>query len=284
MGGNIPYMKLGFRNLDDLLKSMKDVVSSSINYLDGLLYVKAVPLAGSSHINELVQGQRKAKKKKSNTFTPKYKTFRVASTVAPNRNFNRNYSTYKAPPRFVNPSAYSQHDNRANLTPQLMQPRQETSAPALQPSRPNYTAAFKAHNTDKVPTRFGNPPAYIQHDNRANLTPQLMQPRQERPQSRLNYSAALESAYNQHDNRANLIPQLMQPRLQTSPPVLPPSRPNHLVAFESHNSNFNSNNNLNNLVDRSQNVVKIPLQQLNKPQVFHNFIKSLVNVLNIHVY
>ena len=42
MGGHIPYMKLKFSCLNDLLKSIPDVASSYTDNLDGLLYVKVV--------------------------------------------------------------------------------------------------------------------------------------------------------------------------------------------------------------------------------------------------
>ena len=64
MGTPLPYAKLVYQRMDDFLRSIPDVVSSYTNYTDGLLYVKAVPLEGSAHINELVREQRSAKKKK----------------------------------------------------------------------------------------------------------------------------------------------------------------------------------------------------------------------------
>jgi hypothetical protein len=57
-------VKLGFQFLDKLLRTIRDVVSSHTDYTGDFLYVKAMSLTGSAHINELVQGQRKAKKKK----------------------------------------------------------------------------------------------------------------------------------------------------------------------------------------------------------------------------
>lgn len=88
MGTPMPYAKLGYKQMDDFLRSIPDVVNSYTNYMDGMLYVKAVPLKGSSHINELVHGQRAPKKKKlgSNySMTSRFKSFRVSSQVAPDR-------------------------------------------------------------------------------------------------------------------------------------------------------------------------------------------------------
>ena len=61
IGSSIPFFKLGYKQLDDLLMNMPDVVSYSVG-ADGQLYVKVVPREESSHINELVHGQRKARK------------------------------------------------------------------------------------------------------------------------------------------------------------------------------------------------------------------------------
>lgn len=84
MGTPLPHVKLGYQHMDDFSRSIPDVVSFYTNCMDGLLYVKAVPLGnicgslfnvsfpeklwlldeGSAHKNELVREQRSAKKKK----------------------------------------------------------------------------------------------------------------------------------------------------------------------------------------------------------------------------
>jgi hypothetical protein len=44
MGTPLPHVKLGYQHMDDFLRSIPDVVSFYTNCMDGLLYVKAVPL------------------------------------------------------------------------------------------------------------------------------------------------------------------------------------------------------------------------------------------------
>ncbi|KAI9552460.1 hypothetical protein GHT06_022826 [Daphnia sinensis] len=140
IGNPIPYAKLGYRCMDDLLKSMPDVVSSYTNPMDGLLYVKAVPLEGSSHINELVRGQRtsKSKKKKGSGYSlsSKIRGFRVSSQVAPNRNFNKNYNSLKPHERYdshkttnwTRPPSCSVPDNYSNFSARIGQLNQQTSS------------------------------------------------------------------------------------------------------------------------------------------------------------
>lgn len=60
-GAILPYRQLGFSNINDLLKSMPDVVSCHNS--NGNVLVKAVLKNESAHINKLVQGQKGTKKR-----------------------------------------------------------------------------------------------------------------------------------------------------------------------------------------------------------------------------
>lgn len=60
-GATLPYRQFGFSNLNDLLRSMPDVVSCQNS--NGNVLVKAVLRNESAHINKLVQGQKGAKKR-----------------------------------------------------------------------------------------------------------------------------------------------------------------------------------------------------------------------------
>ena len=60
--GSIPYDKLGFTSLEAFLKSAPSVVQCTSAM--GHMMVQAVPQKGSSHIYQLVQGQKKSKKSK----------------------------------------------------------------------------------------------------------------------------------------------------------------------------------------------------------------------------
>lgn len=231
IGTPIPYFKLGYKNMDDLLKSMPDVVSSYTNAIDGLLYVKAVPLEGSSHINELVRGQRtsKPKKKKSNGYSlnSKFRGFRVSSQVAPNRNFNKNYNSFKPHERYDNsktenilrPTYFSVPDNSSNLPPRFMQLNQQTSLLGVPPStfqvkKPNFstynqTGLFHSvshvvsnnnHNmNNNINQTFGKQQNWVEKETvvlqpsgSSNSTPVIQ------PQG--------------SSGRAHMTPQLMQPR------------------------------------------------------------------------
>jgi hypothetical protein len=60
-GSNLPFRQLGFANVNELLKSMPDVVSCQ--NLSGSVLVKAVLKNETAHINKLVQGQKGTKKR-----------------------------------------------------------------------------------------------------------------------------------------------------------------------------------------------------------------------------
>lgn len=59
-GTPLPYRKFGYNNINELLKSIPDVVACQ--YHDGNLFVRAIPKNVSAHINKLVQGQKAPKK------------------------------------------------------------------------------------------------------------------------------------------------------------------------------------------------------------------------------
>ncbi len=60
LGVHVPYVKLSFQILDELLKiTIRDVVLSNNYYVYDLLYVKAVPLAGSAPLMNLSKVQEK---------------------------------------------------------------------------------------------------------------------------------------------------------------------------------------------------------------------------------
>lgn len=61
IGERIPYSKLGFRNLEDFIKSDPSLLTKSIN---GEIFVDARVSEKSSHISELVNKQKGVKKKK----------------------------------------------------------------------------------------------------------------------------------------------------------------------------------------------------------------------------
>jgi hypothetical protein len=60
-GSHLPYRQLGFASVNDLLKSIPDVVSC--HNVNGGVLVKAVLKNESAHINKLVQGQKGTKKR-----------------------------------------------------------------------------------------------------------------------------------------------------------------------------------------------------------------------------
>lgn len=60
-GANLPFRQLGFANVNDLLRSMPDVVTCQVS--NGIVLVKAVVKNESAHINKLVQGQKGTKKR-----------------------------------------------------------------------------------------------------------------------------------------------------------------------------------------------------------------------------
>ena len=57
----MPFRQLGFPNVNDLLRSMPDVVTCQVS--NGNVLVKAVVKNESAHINKLVQGQKGTKKR-----------------------------------------------------------------------------------------------------------------------------------------------------------------------------------------------------------------------------
>ena len=223
MGTPLPYAKLGYQRMDDFLRSIPDVVSSYTNYTDGLLYVKAVPLEGSAHINELVQEQRPAKKRKplSSNYSMgnRFKSFRVSSQVAPNRNFNRNYNTYKPPERLDNSrngsfsKPYLSNNSSYTLPPRFMKINQETSpsAPLLQKS-----FYFSSSNySQRAPTMTGS----TMFSNNQNINnnkmftkPTIMEPKPVAVLANSNLNVTAAKTSQGVPGRAHLIPQLMQPR------------------------------------------------------------------------
>ena len=132
MGGHIPYMKLKFSCLNDLLKSIPDVASSYTDNLDGLLYVKVVPQEGSKHISDLVHGQKESVKK-----TPKAKTYNLSyanrlKTFQASNHFNWNNNNLRMSQK---PQSFSKQDNCSHLVPKLPQPTQPTQKfPSATPS------------------------------------------------------------------------------------------------------------------------------------------------------
>ena len=221
MAGNIPYIKLGFRSLDLMLKSIPDVVYANTNYIDGLLYVKAVPQAGSEHINALVQGQRKAKKKKpsaktyNSSYANRFKTFRVSTSVAPNRNFNRNNTNYRMP---YKPQSFSEHDNHSNLVPQLMEPRQPTTQQVPAPSPP----VWKPRAYSPPPRFRPNPPVHpTDSKNWSNMNKKVSN----------NLTNSTPAVPRVPEDRSHLKPQPMLPRtpakvsLPSETKIAPPTPP-----------------------------------------------------------
>lgn len=242
MGTVMPYAKLGYNQMDDFLRSIPDVVSSYTNFQDGMLYVKAVPLEGSSHINELVQGQRSAKKKKTNSnfsMGSRFKSFRVSSQVAPNPNFNRNYNSnfnaYKPPERFDNtrsgtftrPPLYSSQFKNSNMPPRFVKLYNQAplSVPVMQ--KPNFPPS--SNYSQRVPTTTG-PSMFSNSYNINNNKPltvanAAMEPKPFAVSLQLNVTPA--NKPQGVPGRAHLTPQLMQPRtpaLQVQPdkPATPP--------------------------------------------------------------
>lgn len=70
-GAALPFRKLGFSSLNELLKSIPDVVSCS--YIDGIIFVRAIPKNETAHINKLVQGQKAPKKNPRMQQPPSYR-------------------------------------------------------------------------------------------------------------------------------------------------------------------------------------------------------------------
>lgn len=60
MGQKIPYKKLGFSNLEELINSESSLIIEKIN---GDIFVDAQRSEKSSHISDLVQKQKGSKKK-----------------------------------------------------------------------------------------------------------------------------------------------------------------------------------------------------------------------------
>jgi hypothetical protein len=223
MGTPLPYAKLGYQRMDDFLRSIPDVVSSYTNYTDGLLYVKAVPLEGSAHINELVREQRPAKKRKplSSNYSMgnRFKSFRVSSQVAPNRNFNRNYNTYKPPERLDNSrngsfsKPYLSNNSSYTLPPRFMKINQETSSSAPQLQKSSY---FSSSNySQRAPTTTG-PTMFSNNQNINNnkmfTKPTMMEPKPVAVLANSNLNVTGAKTSHGVPGRAHLIPQLMQPR------------------------------------------------------------------------
>lgn len=246
VGNHIPYVKFGFKTLDDFLRSIPDVVSSYS--IGNILFVKAVPLQASCHINSLVQGQRKAKKSKSakKNWAGRFKSFRVASSIAPNRNFNRNYNnthyisrlpdslrgqnlSYATKVPFRPPASF---DVRSHLVPQVMLPKessqtvdQSTGNSSTQPvpgplffnGRPSSTTNDMKpfDNVNSSTVSDSNSMMKLQ-DDRANLRPQLKQshlaPQQDCQVSLVNQPNTKMRFQHSHDDRADLKPQIMQPQ------------------------------------------------------------------------
>lgn len=65
MGKTIPYSELGFRNLEEFIKSEPSLLLKTIN---GEKFVDAALSEKSSHIANLVQRQKPSKKKKVYVF------------------------------------------------------------------------------------------------------------------------------------------------------------------------------------------------------------------------
>ncbi len=242
MGTAMPYAKLGYNQMDDFLRSIPDVVSSYTNYQDGMLYVKAVPLEGSSHINELVQGQRSSKKKKTNSkfsMSSRFKSFRVSSQVAPNRNFNRNYNsnfnTYKPPERFDNttsgnftrPPLHSSNVQCNNLPPRFMKLNNQAPLSVTPMQKPNFPPSSiysQRVQTTTGPSMFSN--NYSINNNKMLTKPNAMM---EHKPFAMPLSLNVAPANKSHGvpGRAHLTPQLMQPRtpapqVQSDKPATPP--------------------------------------------------------------
>jgi len=228
----MPFAKLGYQRMDDFLKSIPDVVSSYTNYQDGMLYVKAVPLAGSSHINELVQGQRTSKKKKATSnysMISRFKSFRVSSQVAPNRNFNRNYNTCKPPERSDNTRNGNSirqplYQNQSyNLPPRFMNLNHQApvSTPLMQ--KPNFLPP--STYSPRVPTTTG--PRMFSNNYNINNNKIFTNPKMEPKPVAVPLSLSITPANKPQGvpGRAHLTPQLMQPRTpapQSDTPATPP--------------------------------------------------------------
>ncbi|XP_045034249.1 LOW QUALITY PROTEIN: uncharacterized protein LOC116929146 [Daphnia magna] len=242
IGNPIPYVKLGYKCMDDLLKSMPDVVSSYTNAMDGLLYVKAVPLEGSSHINELVRGQRtsKPKNKKGGGYSlnSKIRGFRVSSQVAPNRNFNRNYNSLKPHERYdsnktgnlIRPPSYAIPDNCSNWPPRIRQLNQQTGLLGA------YTSNIKLEKpnvSNYNHTGFFQSVPHVSSKNNYNMNQLFMQ----QPNFVESNSVAVPLSFIWNStsvkklqvvpDRTRMTPQLMQPRttVPQTPQVMQPRTP-----------------------------------------------------------
>ncbi|KAK4037227.1 hypothetical protein OUZ56_029266 [Daphnia magna] len=242
IGNPIPYVKLGYKCMDDLLKSMPDVVSSYTNAMDGLLYVKAVPLEGSSHINELVRGQRtsKSKNKKGSGYSlnSKIRGFRVSSQVAPNRNFNKNYNSLKPHERYdsnktgnlIRPPSYAIPDNCSNWPPRIRQLNQQTGLLGA------YTSNIKLEKpnvSNYNHTGFFQSVPHVSSKNNYNMNQLFMQQpnfvesnSDAVPLSFIWNSTSVKKLQGVPD-RARMTPQLMQPRttVPQTPQVMQPRTP-----------------------------------------------------------
>lgn len=62
MGCDIPYKKLNFNNLEELLATMDNV--SVTKGPGGVIYISAKPTDKSSHLTELIAKQKTSKKRR----------------------------------------------------------------------------------------------------------------------------------------------------------------------------------------------------------------------------
>ncbi|XP_059353168.1 mucin-2-like isoform X2 [Daphnia carinata] len=244
IGNPIPYAQLGYKCLDDLLKSMPDVVSSYTNAMDGLLYVKAVPLESSSHINELVRGQRTSKPKKRKgsgySLSSKIRGFRVSSQVAPNRNFNKNYNSLKPHERYdssktgnlIRPPSYAVPDNYSNLAAQITQLNQQPSFLGTQTSncqfeKPNFSNNNHRGFVQSVPlVGCKNNDNMNNNINQIPLKQQNFVESKPVPLSLILNPISVKKLGGVH-NRTHMTPQVMQPQtpVPQTPQLMQPRTP-----------------------------------------------------------
>lgn len=148
----MPFRKLGYNNLNELLANISDVVSCS--YIDGIMFVRAIPKNESAHINKLVQGQ-KAPKKNPRMLQQSYNSQRgksgggfygnqigkplLKTPVHPN-NLNKNGAQNRPAAPWNVPSIYQPPAMRSvvvvpsnSTVRQVMMPRQQVEQTIRQP-------------------------------------------------------------------------------------------------------------------------------------------------------
>lgn len=147
-GSRLPFRQLGFNSLEEMLRSMSDVVTCSYAY--GQVRVRAVPKNESRHIQQLVQGQKSSTRRKGSSrgrggfggvrpqFAPRmpYQQQRpMLNGGQQNRQAAGGGMVYYRPPAMRDMSAPTRQPMQPASVP-IRQPMQPASVPVRQPMQP----------------------------------------------------------------------------------------------------------------------------------------------------